>query len=156
MKRFLFLLLATLTSGCLLITDFVDIRLGGCGDGAVFLDEEQCDDGNNINGDGCNADCQLEDGNLELCGDGILNAGEACDDGNGVGGDGCNEACQEEVGFACNGEPSLCEAICGDGLIRRNETCDDGDGVGGDGCSEACQVEGGFNCVGAPSVCTPI
>lgn len=32
-----------------------------CGDGEVNQKSEQCDDGNNENGDGCDAQCQLED-----------------------------------------------------------------------------------------------
>jgi len=34
-----------------------------CGDGFRFSDEGNiCDDGNNINGDGCNSDCEVEEG----------------------------------------------------------------------------------------------
>jgi len=32
-----------------------------CGDGEINQDFEECDDGNNINGDGCSADCIIED-----------------------------------------------------------------------------------------------
>ena len=51
----------------------------------------ECDDGNNVDGDGCNASCVIE-----FCGDGIKNNGvaEECDDGNNVGGDGCNANCR--------------------------------------------------------------
>jgi len=49
---------------------------------------EECDDGNNINGDGCQADCTLP-----ICGDGILDPGEQCDDGNNIDGDGCEADC---------------------------------------------------------------
>ena len=41
-----------------------------CGDGVVSF-EEECDDGNNIDGDGCNANCETE-----FCGDGVVQAGE--------------------------------------------------------------------------------
>jgi cysteine-rich repeat protein len=37
---------------------------------------EQCDDGNNVSGDGCRNDCTRES-----CGDGTLDPGEECDDG---------------------------------------------------------------------------
>jgi cysteine-rich repeat protein len=64
-----------------------------CGDG--ILDEgEECDDGNNDNGDGCSADCTLE----PVCGDGVLDPGEQCDDGNNDDGDGCSADCTLEVG----------------------------------------------------------
>lgn len=34
-----------------------------CGDGFRFSDEGNiCDDGNNINGDGCNSNCEVEEG----------------------------------------------------------------------------------------------
>lgn len=39
------------------------------------------------------------DGNIvcsEVCGNGILDTGEACDDGNSAPGDGCSATCQEE------------------------------------------------------------
>jgi cysteine-rich repeat protein len=59
----------------------------GCGDGTLDLGED-CDDGNNVDGDGCRGDCTLE-----ICGDGTLDLGEECDDGNVVGGDGCSSGC---------------------------------------------------------------
>lgn len=37
-------------------------------------DDEDCDDGNNINADGCNSLCKDE-----YCGDGIINDNEECD-----------------------------------------------------------------------------
>jgi cysteine-rich repeat protein len=62
-----------------------------CGDGTLDL-EEMCDDGNNIDGDGCSASCTVE-----VCGNGILDHGEQCDDGNIVSGDGCSATCQVEL-----------------------------------------------------------
>src|SRR5437764_1377599 len=49
----------------------------GCGNGVVTPDEA-CDDGNNISGDGCSADCKSN----ETCGNGVTDtaAGEQCDD----------------------------------------------------------------------------
>ncbi len=110
-----------------------------CGDGV--LDDvkcgEQCDDGDNDNGDGCSAICQTE-----FCGDGSVNNNdptvtEQCDDGVGVdglpvGGDGCSATCQTE--------------FCGDGSVNNNvpevtEQCDDGNTAGGDDCSATCQLE---------------
>lgn len=34
---------------------------GQCGNGIVDIDVEQCDDGNNITGDGCNGTCHVEE-----------------------------------------------------------------------------------------------
>ena len=102
-----------------------------CGDGNV--DEgEQCDDGNNTNGDGCSNDCKIETPPPPpCCGDGHVDAGEQCDDGNTVDGDGCSSTCQIEQ------PPQL----CGNGVVDAGETCDDGNTVDGDGCSSTCQCE---------------
>ena len=43
-----------------------------------------------------------------MCGDGIIDTGEACDDGNLDDGDGCSSLCQVETGFSCFGTPSVC------------------------------------------------
>ena len=56
---------------------------------------EQCDDGNNNLGDGCDPFCQREpqctNGTcVAVCGDGVLQAGEQCDDGNLRDFDGCS------------------------------------------------------------------
>ena len=59
-----------------------------CGDW-VKAPSEECDDGNQDDGDGCTAECRLA-----RCGDGHLWVGvEACDDGDDVDGDGCNTDC---------------------------------------------------------------
>ena len=63
-----------------------------CGDGTLDLGEE-CDDGNDLRGDGCTESCVLE-----FCGDGILTPPEQCDDGNTVAGDGCSAGCTFELG----------------------------------------------------------
>lgn len=63
----------------------------GCGDGDVdSFFGEQCDDGNQLVGDGCSPACRFE-----LCGNGILDqsTGEECDDGNLVSHDGCSSRC---------------------------------------------------------------
>ena len=115
-----------------------------------------CDDGNRVNGDGCDNNCTftgcgngiVTDGEIcdgggvqtadcevgcvaPACGDGVVNtlAGESCEDGNFVNGDGCSSTCRLEV--------------CGDGTqqLSNGEQCDDGNLVNGDGCSGACLVE---------------
>lgn len=67
---------------------------GDCGDGVVSGDE-LCDDGNNLGGDGCAADCRSD----EICGDGALDPalGEECDDGNLLSHDGCSSGCLAET-----------------------------------------------------------
>lgn|GEM_PF-1149117 len=73
---------------------------------------EQCDDGNNVSGDGCDRYCRSEGGGQ--CGDGVLQIEEGCDDGNIASGDGCDSFCQTEGDY------------CGDGEIQDWESCDEG------------------------------
>ena len=90
-----------------------------CGDGNTdTIHGEECDDGNNMDGDGCDSTCMLE----PICGDGIIDPGEECDDGNNDDGDGCQGNCMLP--------------ICGDGIIDagEGEECDDGNNDDGDGC----------------------
>ena len=58
-----------------------------CGDGLIG-ETELCDDGNNLDNDGCNTLCALPE-----CGNSLVDASEGCDDGNVVGGDGCAADC---------------------------------------------------------------
>ncbi len=122
-----------------------------CGDG-VLEPGEQCDDGNEISGDGCTSLCQLELGwtcpgagqacQREItCGDGMAEPPESCDDGNTKDGDGCSSSCTIEPGWRCRVPGRRCAPICGDSMIVGPETCDDGNTVGGDGCSAICLIE---------------
>ena len=130
----------------------------GCGNG-IHESWEACDDGNEMDGDGCSGSCdsdetcgndivdravgeQCDDGNLtpddgcsatcelESCGDGVLNPGETCDDGNEVDGDGCNATCTSDE--SCGNE--IVDVAVG-------EECDDGNTERDDGCNEACGIE---------------
>ncbi|HVJ18162.1 MAG TPA: DUF4215 domain-containing protein [Polyangiaceae bacterium] len=65
----------------------------GCNNGTIGGAEE-CDDGGNVDGDGCDANCRLE-----ICGNDILQAGEQCDDGNNENEDGCSAECVIEPCF---------------------------------------------------------
>ena len=90
-----------------------------CGDG-VQCRSEECDDGNTVNGDGCDANCTAS-----RCGNGIVAAPEECDDGNYDPFDGCTNAC----------------TICGDGIVAPGEECDDGNRNNDDGCTNACRAQ---------------
>ncbi len=68
--------------------NFGNNLLAYCGDGKLDAGE-QCDDGNNFDGDGCSAKCTVE----PYCGDGKLDAGEQCDDGNNIDNDSCSNLC---------------------------------------------------------------
>jgi cysteine-rich repeat protein len=102
-------------------------RLVFCGDGIIETGEE-CDDGNDINGDGCSLACKLEP--FSYCGDGKLDKGEECDDANQNNGDGCSNICKIEY-----------DGYCGDGIINNDEECDDANQNNGDGCSNICKTE---------------
>lgn len=96
---------------------------GACGDGVVMPPSEVCDDGNNVDGDGCSADCASD----ETCGNRIIDtaAGEVCDDGNTMDGDECSADCSISL-------------ACGNGMPDGVEECDDGNLMNGDGCENDC------------------
>ena len=133
-----------------------DAATARCGDSVVqpngadgvrgTADDEECDDGNTVDGDGCNA-CKAPfcgnqivdpgeacDGTIDCCGgckvgscgDGVAACGEACDDGNMINTDGCTNNCTLPV--------------CGDGIVNGDDVCDDGNKVDADGCTNACQA----------------
>jgi MYXO-CTERM domain-containing protein len=101
---------------------------------------------------------------MAVCGDGLVEAGEACDDGNLDGGDGCSAACQVEDGWTCAGAPSVCtdvdECALGTHTCHEHATCinaspgyacECNDGFSGDGmsCAPVCgdgQVVAGETC----------
>ncbi len=91
--------------------------IASCGNGTVDPGE-QCDDGNLLNGDGCDANCRLEGA---VCGNGVLEAGEQCDDGNTNNGDGCNANCRLEVG-------GCVPPTCNDNNPCTVDTCDSSGG----------------------------
>src|SRR5690606_13520241 len=108
---------------------------GECGN-SVLDAGEGWDDGNNTNGDGCDAACLVEDtygcsldsdcvsnvcDNTETpavcepageCGNSVLDAGEACDDGNTTNGDGCDAACLVEDTFGCSLDSDCVSNVC--------------------------------------------
>jgi cysteine-rich repeat protein len=76
-----------------------------------------------------------------LCGNGVLDPGEACDDGNTSGGDGCEITCTPTG--------------CGDAVVAGAEECDDGNIVSGDCCSSGCLFETvGSSCPDDGNACT--
>lgn len=94
-------------------------------------------------------------GELAVCGNGLVEDGEACDDGNTQGGDGCSEHCDfcgdgitqdwEECDDGNTAEGDACTPVCraptcGDGFAAPNEACDDGNHSGIDGCTPSCEL----------------
>ena len=70
---------------------------------------EQCDDNNNIDGDGCSAECVLE-----YCGDGIVTPGlgEECDDANDDPDDCCDSCTLASYGTGCVTTDPIDEGKC--------------------------------------------
>jgi cysteine-rich repeat protein len=114
--------------------DVMSANGGGavCGN-AVIEAGEQCDDGNTVNGDACEANCTLP-----VCGNNIQDQNEQCD-----GNDLDNQSCVSQ-GFAggnlsCNNNCSFntnactAPASCGDGALNNGEDCD-GNNLGGASC----------------------
>lgn len=122
-----------------------------CGDSIISRPQEMCDDGNDIDNDGCNSKCQLP-----RCGNYIVDYAEQCDDGNSDNADGCNNVCLLEC--------------CGNKYtdVDVGEQCDDGNREGCDGCSPTCtleicgngvidcgeQCDNGDNCIKEKNTCT--
>lgn len=80
-----------------------------CGNG-VLDGFETCDDGNEIEGDGCGPTCQIES-----CGDGVVQPAEICDDGSLNGSyDACDATC------------AAMGPTCGDAINDPEEECDRG------------------------------
>ena len=134
----------------------------GCGNGLLEAGEG-CDDGNNMNGDGCTAACEIEDGNpcaadgecasgvcdmnemppicepAGSCGNGELDATESCDDGNLTTGDGCSNVCLLEDGEPCTDNVQCVSAIC-DGVDSNScepaNACGNGALEGNEACDD--------------------
>jgi len=127
-----------------------------CGNGNLQPSKgEICDDGNNLNGDGCSADCRSQ----EFCGNGIVDGatGEQCDTGGQSST--CNSDCtvaycgdgkvNASRGESCDtaGPSSTCNVfcqppVCGNGVVDLGEQCDDANVNNEDTCTSQCR----FNC----------
>lgn len=136
-----------------------------CGDGRLDPGEE-CDDGNTLSGDGCDASCRMELGSPS-CGNGIVEADEECDDANEFEGDGCEPDCRFSCrtdtdcddGDACNGlercDPFQNRCVAS-APLDDGSRCREGEGVCVEGrCQEQCALpsdcESSNPCAGSPS-----
>ncbi len=154
---------AALTAGCSFSTPGVALDGGTddaddnppslCGNG-VIDPMEQCDDGNQVNGDGCQVDCTLTCVVSVQCDDGdpcngaeTCNASHTCDPGTPSADNTTCGASQICRGGACG------DIQCGDMLVSAPEECDDGNVTDGDGCQHDCT----FTCVTGDAArnCTP-
>jgi cysteine-rich repeat protein len=96
----------------------------GDGDGTGESDGDGDGDGEPGDGDGEPGDGDGDPG--AVCGNGVLEAGEACDDGNDDNTDTCLDDCEL--------------ASCGDGYVGPGEGCDDGNEIDDDDCTNECSL----------------
>lgn len=93
-------------------------------------DNELCDDGNNLNGDGCssacfveansNCDISFDPSQCDVCGNSKMKYPEICDDGNSLDSFGCSSDCMSVLpNFICYGGNETTNDICID-LIAFN------------------------------------
>lgn len=127
-----------------------------CGDGVTTAPEE-CDDGNAVDGDGCNSDCTfscLSTDTSRNCTpmDACMGQG-TCDDATHT----CTAGTPLGDGMACGTGHDYCKMgtctmpTCGNSVTEPGEDCDDGglNGTKGDGCTSMCK----FACVTASTDC---
>lgn len=124
-----------------------------CGDKVVNQSSEQCDDGNNDPGDGCDATCQKEpepqaDGTIIITE--VMRNPDADTDDSSEWFEVFNPTNKPlnlagwkiKDANAVAAETHLIKARCGDGATQETEQCDDGNVIGNDGCSQTCTAEG--------------
>ena len=127
-----------------------------CGDGITTAPEE-CDDGNAVDGDGCNSDCTFSCKSSDParnCTPADVCMGQGtCDDATHV----CAAGTPLGDGMHCGTGNDYCKGgtcttpNCGNSTVEPGEDCDDGglNGTKNDGCSGSCH----FVCVNATTDC---
>jgi cysteine-rich repeat protein len=123
-----------------------------CGDGIIdAVAGEDCEDGNDADGDGCDGDCTFT---CEVDADCPDDADECsgvamCDTSTHT----CGSSAPPAMGSDCTastGGPGTCQAMvcvpagCGNGIVDDGEDCDDMNADEADGCKSTCE----FTCVG--------
>ncbi len=140
-----------------------------CGNGNIDNSfNEQCDDGNEVSGDGCSDTCVLEydastifdqlDSNNDQCiSEDEFDASVPPEEGlvfetfvSIVSNDGCPEEISEEDFDAW----MVKQMACGNRTRDYGEECDDGNNDPADGCSVYCSIENGYTCdTDTPNLC---
>jgi cysteine-rich repeat protein len=115
-----------------------------CGNGKPDEGEE-CDDGNQFDGDGCNHDCRYScvasDKTRDCHSDNVCIASGTCDSTTHK----CSPLLPKTAGTACPGGKNCvagnCIApVCGDGIPASGiEACDDGNALNTDSCTSQCK-----------------
>ncbi len=148
-----------------------DCRPSTCGNGKLEAGE-QCDDGNNVTGDGCQSDCGAIEAGwtcatpgqacTPVCGDGLVVGDEQCDDG-GIPIAGCTN-CRIDSGFTCTGSLTStgCTLTCAVGYVLSSDFihCLDSCTVANGGCAapgETCRhgADGSVTCTARLAVSPP-
>ena len=114
-----------------------------CGNGKLESNEH-CEDGNVVNGDGCDSGCKRELGQnctadaqcgssvcdtldsdtcemANTCQNGKVEGSEGCDDGNAMAGDGCDASCKKELGQSCTLDGQCASGVCD---LADSQTCE--------------------------------
>jgi cysteine-rich repeat protein len=118
-----------------------------CGDGLIERPEEECEDGNNVNGDGCDNcrfSCVSDDKTRDCSNPDPCPGQAACDDN--------THTCTPGTpfgDFTICGTGKVClkavctDKYCGNQKIDGSEECDDGNTLSADGCEPTCR----YSCV---------
>jgi cysteine-rich repeat protein len=116
-----------------------------CGDGFMNpLMQEECDDGNDLLGDGCELDCKPTCSEIGDCDDGnACNGNEICDTADHVCVPGTTAVDETPCTSAAVADGECRTGVCvpegcGDMAVEGVEECDDGNQVSGDGCEPTC------------------
>ncbi|CAD8117900.1 unnamed protein product [Paramecium sonneborni] len=144
-----------------------------CGDNLI-MNDEQCEDLNNIMNDGC-YNCQyqcplscpgcISGSCIDVCGDGYVTGSEQCDDAiTSIGCSGCTYQCQPQCSdcqegkcYQCSTSGYILDVInnkciehCGDGVILGSEECEDINPNPNDGCDN-CKFKCRWDCLDCSS-----
>jgi cysteine-rich repeat protein len=119
-----------------------------CGDGHIEAPAEECEDGNDVNGDGCDRcrfSCVSTDSARNCVSPDPCPGSSKCDDSTHT----CKLATPPLTDRADCGDKKIClnnactDTYCGNGKLDGKEECDDGNSSKGDGCEPDCT----FSCV---------
>ena len=116
------------------LTSGVALVCPSCGDGVLDVPTEVCDDGNDVDGDGCSSSCRAIEAGYDCdttlgrtsvcynttCGDGIRVAGEDCDAGGNANETGCLADCSILSHFGCSSNEPYQASSCNDLLLQVN------------------------------------